>query len=179
MRRRLSLFLLILSSLASGADDAAGLWLDVPFVRQQQASACGAAVLSMLMQFWQQHPDGADADAIHRELYAPEASGVYASQMEDYLRRHGFRTVAFTGEWADIDRHLEQGQPLIAALKTGRRDRHYVVIAGIDRARNIVLTNDPARRKLIKQHRAQFEKQWKGAANWTLLAVPDRSTGAR
>jgi len=177
--RRLSLSLLILFGLASGSDTA-GLWLDVPFVRQQQASACGAAVLSMLMQYWRQP---ADAAAMHQELYAPEASGVYTSQMEDYLRRHGFRTVAFIGEWADLDRHLQQGHPLIAALQTGRRDRHYVVIAGIDRARNLVLTNDPARRKLLKQHRAQFEKQWKGAANWTLLAIPeqprDRSTGSR
>ena len=38
-----------------------------------------------------------------------------------------------------------------------------------------VLTNDPAKRKLLKQARTNFEKEWKAAGNWTLLAVPQGS----
>jgi len=34
------------------------------------------------------------------------------------------------------------------------------------------LLNDPARRKLVKQDRADFEKQWSGVNKWTLLALP-------
>jgi hypothetical protein len=32
--------------------------------------------------------------------------------------------------------------------------------------------NDPARRKLLKQDRVDFEKQWSGVNKWTLLALP-------
>jgi hypothetical protein len=60
------------------------------------------------------------------------------------------------------------------ALKTGRDDFHYVVIAGIDERQDVLLKNDPAERKLLKQGRASFEKEWKAAASWMLLAVPQQ-----
>jgi hypothetical protein len=34
------------------------------------------------------------------------------------------------------------------------------------------MVNDPAQRKLLKQERSKFEKQWSAAGKWTLLAVP-------
>jgi hypothetical protein len=45
-------------------------------------------------------------------------------------------------------------------------------VTGIDPEHNLVLLNDPAERKLLKQEIAGFEKEWKGTAHWTLLAVP-------
>jgi hypothetical protein len=50
-----------------------------------------------------------------------------------------------------------------------------VVVAGVDAEQGVVLTNDPAERKLLKQARTNFEKQWTAAGNWTLLAVPQDS----
>ena len=49
---------------------------------------------------------------------------------------------------------------------------HYVVVAGLDWQRGMVLQNDPAGRKLLEQGRSDFETEWKAAGNWTLLAVP-------
>jgi hypothetical protein len=69
--------------------------------------------------------------------------------------------------------HLEKGRPLIVALNAGHGDLHYVVVTGLDWQRDIVLKHDPAGRKLLKQHRAEFEKEWKAAGGWTLLAVPE------
>ena len=37
---------------------------------------------------------------------------------------------------------------------------------------NIYVLNDPARRKLLKQDRSDFEKQWTATGKWTLLALP-------
>jgi hypothetical protein len=54
---------------------------------------------------------------------------------------------------------------------------HYVVVVGLDVEHSLVLLNDPAERKLLKQDLASFEKEWKGAGYWTLLAVP-QSDGA-
>ena len=158
------------------AAEPSGVWLDVPFVKQDK-NACGAASIAMVMQYWQQQlgqPVGADAREIQRAIYSQEAQGIYAAELERYLKQQGFQTFAFPGAWEDLREHLEKGRPLIVALKTGGGDLHYVVVTGLDWQQEIVLKNDPAERKLLKQNRASFEKAWKAAANWTLLAVPQQ-----
>lgn len=155
---------------------ASGVWLDVPFVKQEK-NACGAAVIAMVMQYWQRQmqtpaDDLPDPIQIQRAIYSDEAKGTYASEMEHYLKVHGFRTFAFRGELADLQQHLEKGRPLIVALKAGPGALHYVVVTGIDSTSGVVIKNDPAERKLLKQTQSEFEKQWREAGNWTLLAVP-------
>lgn len=145
-----------------------GVWLDVPFIAQEK-NGCGAASIAMVMRYWQAP---ADAEEIQRALYSAGARGIFASEMERYLRERGFRTFAVRGEWDDLKHHLGKGRPLIVALKPGRADLHYVVVTGMEP--EVVLKNDPAERKLLKQHRSDFEKQWKAAGNWMLLAVPSR-----
>jgi len=171
------------------AAEDSGVWLDVPFVKQEK-DGCGAASVAMVMQYWfnlrncadgKQAGKGAcapsesvDAAEIHRALYAPGARGVYASAMERYFKQRGFNTFAFRGEWDDLLNHLRKGRPLIVALKPSdaAAPLHYVVVAGLDLRAELVLLNDPAQRKLLKQDRADFEKQWNGANKWTLLALP-------
>ena len=160
-----------------------GVWLDVPFVKQEK-NGCGAASVAMVMQYWLKQQgrltsESADALRIHRSLYIPGSDGVYASAMERYFQKHGFRTFSFRGEWNDFRRHLEKGRPLIVALKPSEDDGslHYVVVAGLDLEQGILLLNDPARRKLLKQDRAGFEKQWSATGNWTLLALPQPTDG--
>lgn len=152
---------------------AAGLWLDVPFVKQAE-NGCGAAALSMTMQYWSQHgaaiePASADAGRIQNELYSAERQGILASAMERYLKEHGFQVFAFRGQWSDLGEHLGKGRPLIVAMRSGG-ESHYVVLAGV--GDDAVEMNDPADRKLRKIGRAEFEKKWRAAGNWTLLAVP-------
>ena len=161
------------------AAEPSGVWLDVPFVKQEK-NACGAASIAMVMQYWQRQQGSLpsdDAGQIQRALYSPQAHGIYASAMERYLQQRGFRTVAFPGGWEDLKEHLEKGRPLIVALNTPHGSLHYVVIAGLDWQQGVVLKNDPTERKLLKQGRSDFEKEWKAAGNWTLLAVPQQ--GAR
>ena len=47
---RLSAFSLTVFSLA-GAIGPPGVWLDVPFIKQEK-DGCGAASISMVMQYW-------------------------------------------------------------------------------------------------------------------------------
>lgn len=162
---------------------SAGLWIDVPFVKQEK-SGCGAASIAMVMQYWLKQQgrssEGVDATQIHRSLYVPGTDGIYASAMERYFQEHGFRTFSFSGEWDDFQQHLQKGRPLIVALKPSGGDGalHYVVVAGLDSEQGILLLNDPARRKLLKQDRASFEKQWSATGKWTLLALPRQSDGS-
>ncbi len=159
--------------IAAFAAQADGLWLDVPFVRQVE-NGCGSAVLSMILQYWSQHgtavsPKVADAEQIQKELYSAELHGILASAMQSYLESHGFQIVVFRGRWGDLGEHVAKGRPLIAGFESGGT-AHYVVVAGW--SEDAVEVNDPADRKLRKMGRAEFEKKWRAAGNWTLLAVP-------
>lgn len=161
----------------AGARAQSGYWINVPYVAQQK-DGCGAAVISMLMQYWQrQQGQAVSADAepetILRALYSPRARGIYASAMERYFKQHGFRAFAFAGRWTDFARELKKGRPLIVALKPdGSTSLHYVVVVGVEPAQQLVLLNDPERRKLFQESRAEFERDWKFTHNWTLLVVP-------
>jgi ABC-type bacteriocin/lantibiotic exporter with double-glycine peptidase domain len=172
-----------LFAVALFAADPSGIWLDVPFVKQKK-DGCGAASIAMVMQYWQlqQGRSGdptAAAEQIQRALHFDAAHGIYASDMERYFRQNGYATFAFAGDWSDLKQHLEKGRPLIAALKPGSMaPLHYVVVAGLvvtglNQERQLVLVNDPAQRKLLKEDRSRFEQEWKAAGRWTLLALPE------
>ena len=156
------------------ASDLPGVWLDVPFVKQEK-DGCGAASIAMVMQYWQAQQGQAanqtsDAVQIQRALYSPKAHGIYASDMERYFQENGFRTFTIRGEWEDLKQHLDKGRPLIVALKPAAGALHYVVVTGF--AADTVTVNDPAQRKLLQQERATFEREWSAAERWTLLALP-------
>lgn len=160
------------------AAPAPGIWLDVPFVKQPE-EGCGAASLAMVMQYWLKQqgrvPDaGTEVAHIQNALYSPQAHGIYASAMQAYLRDHGFQAFAFSGGWDDLERNLRKGRPLIAAVKpkSGNVPLHYLVVAGLDPQNGLIMVNDPARRKLLKEDRSTFEKEWSATNNWLLLAVP-------
>ena len=153
-----------------------GVWLDVPFIKQEK-DGCGAASIAMVMQYWQKQRNtrvDADAVAIQRALYSDIDHGIRASELEQYFQKHSFQTFAFTGTWDDLKQHLEKGRPLIVAVKPSELETqlHYVVVVGVDTEQNIVYLNDAAQRKLLKQARADFEKQWSATKQWTLLALP-------
>ncbi len=156
-----------------------GVWLDVPFVKQSP-EGCGAASISMVMRYWSKDnpglsSDDADPAKIQQLLFNRERGGILASDMESYFQQKGFRTFVFHGEWTDLRDHLSKGRPLIVCLREGgafRHSLHYVVVVGFDDARNAVLVNDPATRKLARLDRSHFEKRWAAMDHWTLLALP-------
>jgi predicted double-glycine peptidase len=171
---------LALAALSVGTAPAQSLWLDVPFVKQPP-EGCGAASMAMIMQYWEQHQKPpslgqSDVTYIQRALYSKQAHGIYASDLQQYLKSQGYATYVVHGDEALLSQHIGRGRPLIVALKpTSDRTLHYVVVAGIDPEHKLVLVNDPAQRKLMKVDAASFEKEWQGTGNWTLLAVPQSS----
>ena len=154
-----------------------GIWLDIPFVKQE-GDGCGAASIAMVMRYWQQQngqPGNAEDEytLIQRALLSRKAHGIYAADMERYFQQNGYSAFAFTGNWDDLTHHLQKGRPLIVALRPGSHlPLHYVVVAGLDQEQQVVLLNDPARRKLLKEGDRRFQQEWKAAGNWTLLALP-------
>ncbi len=155
-----------------------GVWLDVPFIRQEK-DGCGAASIAMVMQYWLKKQGKtidpyADAVTIQHTLFSAKDRGIRSSDMERYFQQNGFLTLAFAGKWDDLRHHLEKGRPLIAVLKPSALESslHYVVVVGVDPEQNVVLLNDAAQRKLLKLERASFESQWRAVGSWTLLALP-------
>ena len=164
--------------------ETAGVWLDVPFVKQSE-DGCGSAAISMILEYWGAHGAPidwrrADAEVIQKQLYSPKARGIFASDMESYLRRSGMLVFALRGSWTDLEENLRQGRPLIVSLEPGakRAPLHYVVVTGIDWQHDAVFIHDPARGKLLRVERADFEKQWRSKRNWMLLAVPEKASRA-
>ena len=162
----------------SAPEGTAGIWLDVPYVKQTE-DGCGSASIAMLLQYWSAHgapvaAGRADAAAIQKQLYSRKVRGIFASDMQRYLRESGFREFAMRGEWSDLRQHLEQGRPLIISIQPGnaRVPLHYVVVTGMDWEREAIFVNDPARGKLLRIERQEFEKEWQAARNWMLLALP-------
>jgi len=162
---------------AAPAQTGRAFWIDVPFVRQPR-DGCGAAALSMVMQYWaqQQHQPPSPQSSvgvIQKALYVPAEHGIPAESMQAWLRQHGFLVFALHGRWNDLEQQIQKGRPLIVALRpAGERALHYVVIDGVDPAHGAVMMNDPADRKLLSEERAAFEKDWSATGNWMLLAVP-------
>ena len=162
---------------ALAAAQPAAVWIDVPFVRQPP-EGCGAASVAMVMEYWarQQHHALTPADdvtSIEHQVGSRRLHGATPAALERYLRSHGFLTFAVQGTWNDLEEQIGKGRPLIVALRPpGQRALHYVVIDGIDSARNTVTMNDPAERRLLTQERAGFERDWSATHDWMLLAVP-------
>ena len=179
-RSRLCVLMVLMLSGAGLAVGLTNLWIDVPFVPQQK-DGCGAASIAMVMQYWERQQgrpthEYAGSAQILRALHSNAAHGIYASDMVRYFQQNGYRTFAFSGTWADLERELGKGRPLIVALHAGSgRELHYVVVAGLDDEHQLVLVNDPAQRKLLKEDQARFEREWKASGYWTLLAVPQAS----
>jgi ABC-type bacteriocin/lantibiotic exporter with double-glycine peptidase domain len=131
----------------------------------------------MVLRYWKSKnalvaEERTDPARIQRELYSAKPHGIYASDMERYLRETGFDVFAFRGQWSDVRSHIAKGRPLIAGLKPKGEPAHYVVIVGVAPEDAAVLVNDPERGKLLRIERAEFEKVWHGTDDWTLLAVP-------
>jgi tetratricopeptide (TPR) repeat protein len=151
---------------------AGGLWIDVPFTKQEK-NGCGSASVWMVMEYWKRQPP--PPEDIHRTLYSPEAGGVWAADMERYFSEKGFKTFIFAAEWQDLVENVSQGRPLIVTLGASARGAplHYVVVAGVQDEQQVLLVNDPAERKLWPISRAEFEERWRTMDRWTLLAVPE------
>jgi ABC-type bacteriocin/lantibiotic exporter with double-glycine peptidase domain len=182
---RIALGLLLLLFLGCSVQPApqekAGVWLDVPFVKQTE-DGCGSASISMVLQYWNAHGaridrQRADSARIQNQLYSKKGRGIYASVMEGYLKESGFRVFLLDGEWKDLEEQLKQGRPLIVSVQPGnaKAPLHYVVVTGIDWQSGAVFINDPARGKLLRIERAEFEKEWRPNHNWMLLAVPEKA----
>lgn len=149
----------------------------VPFVHQEK-NGCGAASVAMVMQYWTaKHPElelsTPDPGLVYSTLYRPEFRSITLSSMSQFLEDHGYAAFTFRGETLDLETQVHKGRPVIVAMRVrSKANLHFAVLADLDSA--WVWLNDPTRRKATRMKRAKFEKAWRRADNWLLLAAPTR-----
>lgn len=148
--------------------------LPVPLFSQEK-NGCGAAAVAMVAHYWRgAAPNGLDSpQAIYQQLYERERGGVPLSRMKEYFERLGLSAFTLYGEWKDLVEQIQKGRPVIVGLKKNpRSELHFVVAVGADD--EAVWLHDPARKKAHRVKRERFEKQWRHADAWLLLAAPSR-----
>jgi ABC-type bacteriocin/lantibiotic exporter with double-glycine peptidase domain len=105
-------------------------------------------------------------------LYDAERKGILLAEMKRYLEGLGYHAFTLRGRWTDLETHLAKGRPLIVGLKKSARSKglHFAVLTGAESG--WVWLNDPTRSRPNRMKRSSFEKQWRAAGEWLLLAAP-------
>ena len=151
---------------------------NVPLIRQQGRSDCGAAVLAMVLSFWSVPTTVADVNALD-----PVAAqqGWRAGQLRDLARARGLQAFLVRGAMQDLSNELQRGRPVIVGLvqRYGDRGRaHYEVVIGIDPKKRRVLSLDPGA-GWREDSWEGFAREWLTAQQVTLVVLPGKPAAAQ
>ena len=154
----------------------------VELVRQKGIKDCGAAALSMVLEYHEpKGPPALRREAIDAALREEPGKGLSAGQLRDYARAHGFDAFVIKGSFEDLRHEVDAGRPVIVGvlkpLTSGEALSHYEVFVGYHPDRDDVLTLDPAR-GLREFDLEGFEAEWEAAGFVTLVVMPKDAAGA-
>lgn len=148
----------------------------VQWVRQTGTKDCGAAALSMVLEYWEQPRPAAAAEraTIDAALRSSPSQGLPAGGLRDYARRQGFQAYVFAGTLADLEHEIELQRPVIVGVHKQLSSRealaHYEVVVGLHAKRQLVLTLDPAH-GLRENQLSAFISEWERAEHTTLVVM--------
>jgi hypothetical protein len=127
----------------------------------------------MVMRFW-------GASGVYAETFAdlviPEEGGIRGADLLDALRDRGWDARSFRGDPAFVQRHLNEGRPVVALIEDRPGTFHYVVIVGWTAGR--VIAHDPARAPFRVLDETSFVSAWSESNFWTMLALPGERPAA-
>lgn len=151
---------------------------DVPEIRQETESDCGAAALAMMLQYWQA-PD--TARAIFESCGSP-AGGIRAGDLRAYAHRQGLKAFVIAGTIEDLEKELGKRRPVLVGLvkyyvtgAVAHAPTHYEVVVGWHPERKAVVTLDPAhgwRQNTLEG----FLSEWEPAGRVTLVLFKSQET---
>jgi len=140
---------------------------DVPFVPQRTAHDCGPAALAMVLAHFRV-PVMSPAPP---ELAAGD---VRAGTLRDAARGSGLDAYVVSGTFADLFSQVGRGRPVVVglakpmALTGGRALAHYEVVIGVNRARRLILSLDPAM-GLRENTLEGFAREWARTQQVTIV----------
>ncbi len=140
--------------------------LTVPYIAQSEL-LCGGAAVAMVERWWGRRGVYAeDFTAIVRR----KERGIRTSDLEDATRARGWRTHAFDGSAAEVQRLLGAQLPVVALIRVGKNRYHYIVLLAW--AGNRVVYHDPALGPSRSVTEGRFLEQWEGAERWAMVLQP-------
>lgn len=137
----------------------------VPFVKQK-TDFCGPASMSSVFAFYDLN---IPQEEIGNVVYNEKLKGALITDLEDFAKKQGFKTVLKSSDMDEIKNFLDEKKPVIALVDLGFwviSKPHYIVIFGYNDEGFIAHTGYEAS-KLIKY--GEFEKIWKRLGNTILL----------
>jgi ABC-type bacteriocin/lantibiotic exporter with double-glycine peptidase domain len=153
--------------------------VEVPLVRQQGKSDCGAAALAAVLEY---HGRGSSLAVIEQRL-GGTARGVQAAAISEYARRQGLAAFVVFATLDDLRYELDQGRPVIVGVAkpySGQRAlTHYQVVVGYEPRKQRLLALDPA--DGIREYPyAGFMTEWDATKRVAILVMePPRSEPPR
>jgi ABC-type bacteriocin/lantibiotic exporter with double-glycine peptidase domain len=159
-----------------GGDPGWVLVSGVPIVRQTGPADCGAAALEMVVRYWR-------PEASVRAVLAPRPGedGIEAARLRAVARDQGLSAFLVEGTVDDLVHEVELRRPVLVGLVrvSGRQAlAHYVVVVGMNRNRQRVLTADPEH-GWREVSLASFLGEWQPAHHLTLVAFPPQHADRR
>ncbi len=165
-------------SFAPAAFDREPGWIairDVPFIKQQSESDCGAAAIGMVVSYW----TGTPPRQLSGALRPAPAHGIKAGRLRDFAREQGLASFLVQGEIADLARELRSGRPVLVGLVKPHYQgalTHYEVVVGLQLEKGVVVTLDPAegwRQNTV----TAFLAEWKPAGRLALIVSSTKAGG--
>ncbi len=157
----------------------------VTFVPQRSRVDCGAAALAMVLGAWLTAPGGrtpVDEDQVRAWLGSiTDENGVEAGRLRDVARSKGLASFVIEATADDLVRELSAGRPVIAGVvnvTAGTAFPHYEVVVGLNRARDRVLTADPAI-GWRQQTLAEFDQRWRLSRHLAVVVLNRQGTADR
>ena len=144
---------------------------DVPFVAQQTTSDCGPAALAMVLAHFGAPP------ATTPELARGD---VRAGTLRDVARSQGLEAYVVSGTFDDLFTQVARGRPVLVGLAKpmaftgGRALAHYEVVVGVNRAKRLILSLDPAV-GLRENTLEGFAREWAPTKQVTIVFLGARA----
>ena len=135
-------------------------------VHQVDREDCGAAALAMVLGYW-----GLPITRDAIEAAMPPAGGIRADDLRNFARRRGMQAFLIRGQLDDFQRELQLRRPVLVGLMKRHPWRfypHYEVVVGINRAKQRILTLDPAHGLRLNSSEG-FTAEWAKAGYLTLI----------
>ncbi len=153
-----------------GHPGAAVLIEPVPFYRQR-GHECGPAALAMLAAYWGKP---VTPEEIAQAIYLPRLRGTLNLDLARYTEQRGLWTRQYCGSLDDVRQKLRAGVPVLVQSRVPVpfvNAHHYWVLIGFDDVRGVLVAHSGTRAyETIPV--ARFERLWRRADYWTLLACP-------
>ncbi len=140
---------------------AFGKILDVPFVKQH-SRFCGPAALSSVFKYYGLE---ISQEEIGKKVYTPKLKGALISDLENFAKSRGFKTLSGQGNIEKIKSFIDSNIPVIVLVDLGFwiiSKPHYLVVVGYNEKGFIVHTGYE-KNKLIPYR--EFKKIWKKSGN--------------